>query len=256
MLSKPFTSARSSTSRQWENELLKRGIVDAGGTRSRRHRAGRTTPPPPGRDGSWLRSRVRRSLGRLEHRIPVRAGQMHPQRIGPLTDARDALRAEDGDHAGRDGRAERPTRLPRGRRPAARQARREFRAARQDPRPPARPAPRRPRGRADLPRAGSRRAESRASAGIDREGRRAAAPAPSKKLGLVGCDGKGQEALEGMMGCEHIRNLKIVPGVRITAIADPDERSRGLGKLAAGGECRRIQGLPRAPRCARPSTPS
>jgi myo-inositol 2-dehydrogenase / D-chiro-inositol 1-dehydrogenase len=39
----------------------------------------------------------------------------------------------------------------------------------------------------------------------------------------------------GMMGCEHIRNLKIVPGVRITAIADPDERSRGLGKLAAGG---------------------
>ena len=30
----------------------------------------------------------------------------------------------------------------------------------------------------------------------------------------------------GMMGCEHIRNLKKIPNVKIVAIADPDERSR------------------------------
>ena len=30
----------------------------------------------------------------------------------------------------------------------------------------------------------------------------------------------------GMMGCEHIRNLKKIPDVKIVAIADPDERSR------------------------------
>jgi myo-inositol 2-dehydrogenase / D-chiro-inositol 1-dehydrogenase len=52
----------------------------------------------------------------------------------------------------------------------------------------------------------------------------------------------GSEALRygiigtGMMGCEHIRNLREVPGVRITAIADSDEGSRGWGRLAAGGE--------------------
>ncbi len=40
----------------------------------------------------------------------------------------------------------------------------------------------------------------------------------------------------GMMGCEHIRNLGLVPGVKVTAIADPDERSRGWGRLAAGGD--------------------
>jgi predicted dehydrogenase len=41
----------------------------------------------------------------------------------------------------------------------------------------------------------------------------------------------------GMMGCEHIRNLNAIPGVRVTAIADPHEKSRSLGKLAAGGSC-------------------
>jgi myo-inositol 2-dehydrogenase/D-chiro-inositol 1-dehydrogenase len=40
----------------------------------------------------------------------------------------------------------------------------------------------------------------------------------------------------GMMGCEHIRNLALVPGVKVTALADPDERSRGWGRNAAGAE--------------------
>jgi myo-inositol 2-dehydrogenase/D-chiro-inositol 1-dehydrogenase len=40
----------------------------------------------------------------------------------------------------------------------------------------------------------------------------------------------------GMMGCEHLRYLKELPGARVTAIADPDERSRGYGRLAAGRE--------------------
>jgi myo-inositol 2-dehydrogenase / D-chiro-inositol 1-dehydrogenase len=40
----------------------------------------------------------------------------------------------------------------------------------------------------------------------------------------------------GMMGCEHIRNLREVPGVEITAIADADERSRAWGTLAVGRE--------------------
>jgi predicted dehydrogenase len=51
-------------------------------------------------------------------------------------------------------------------------------------------------------------------------------PADTIQFGVIGT---------GMMGCEHIRNLKVVPGVRVTAIADPDERSRNFGKLAAGG---------------------
>jgi predicted dehydrogenase len=38
----------------------------------------------------------------------------------------------------------------------------------------------------------------------------------------------------GMMGCEHIRNLALVPGVEVTAIADPDARSRAFGRLAVG----------------------
>lgn len=40
----------------------------------------------------------------------------------------------------------------------------------------------------------------------------------------------------GMMGCEHIRNLRALPGVEITALADSDERSRGFGRLALGRE--------------------
>jgi myo-inositol 2-dehydrogenase/D-chiro-inositol 1-dehydrogenase len=38
----------------------------------------------------------------------------------------------------------------------------------------------------------------------------------------------------GMMGCEHIRNLALVPGAKVTAIADPHEASRRWGRLAAG----------------------
>jgi len=38
----------------------------------------------------------------------------------------------------------------------------------------------------------------------------------------------------GMMGCEHIRNLREVPGVEIAALADSDERSRAFGRLALG----------------------
>ncbi|CAG0965520.1 myo-inositol 2-dehydrogenase / D-chiro-inositol 1-dehydrogenase [Myxococcaceae bacterium] len=38
----------------------------------------------------------------------------------------------------------------------------------------------------------------------------------------------------GMMGCEHIRNLRLVPGVRVTAIADRNAQSRAFGKLSAG----------------------
>jgi myo-inositol 2-dehydrogenase/D-chiro-inositol 1-dehydrogenase len=40
----------------------------------------------------------------------------------------------------------------------------------------------------------------------------------------------------GMMGCEHLRNLREVPGIEVVAIADSDERSRAWGKLAAGRE--------------------
>jgi predicted dehydrogenase len=40
----------------------------------------------------------------------------------------------------------------------------------------------------------------------------------------------------GMMGCEHIRSLRELPGAKITALADPNEGSRGWGRLAAGGD--------------------
>ena len=30
----------------------------------------------------------------------------------------------------------------------------------------------------------------------------------------------------GMMGCEHIRNLRRIPNVNVVAIADPNEKSR------------------------------
>ena len=36
----------------------------------------------------------------------------------------------------------------------------------------------------------------------------------------------------GMMGCEHIRNLKKIPDVIISAIADPNESSRAWGLSA------------------------
>jgi len=38
----------------------------------------------------------------------------------------------------------------------------------------------------------------------------------------------------GMMGCEHIRNLDLIDGAEVTAIADSDEQSRGWGRNFAG----------------------
>ncbi|HUI26071.1 MAG TPA: Gfo/Idh/MocA family oxidoreductase [Candidatus Kryptonia bacterium] len=38
----------------------------------------------------------------------------------------------------------------------------------------------------------------------------------------------------GMMGCEHILNIGLIPDARVTAIADPNETSRGWGKSLAG----------------------
>jgi len=40
----------------------------------------------------------------------------------------------------------------------------------------------------------------------------------------------------GMMGCEHIRNLRLLPGVEVAAIADPHPASLAAGRLAAGRE--------------------
>ncbi len=40
----------------------------------------------------------------------------------------------------------------------------------------------------------------------------------------------------GMMGCEHILNLSLIADARVTAIADPNETSRGWGRSAAGAD--------------------
>ena len=48
---------------------------------------------------------------------------------------------------------------------------------------------------------------------------------PTLRYGIIGT---------GMMGCEHIRNLALVPGVEVVALADSNERSRGWGRLAVG----------------------
>jgi len=37
----------------------------------------------------------------------------------------------------------------------------------------------------------------------------------------------------GMMGWEHIRNLALIPGARVTAVADPDPGSREIARAAA-----------------------
>ncbi|WP_171982445.1 Gfo/Idh/MocA family protein [Sphingomonas sp. LM7] len=47
------------------------------------------------------------------------------------------------------------------------------------------------------------------------------------RYGLVGT---------GMMGCEHIRNIRLIPGARITAIADPVEASLGWADASLGDE--------------------
>lgn len=38
----------------------------------------------------------------------------------------------------------------------------------------------------------------------------------------------------GMMGCEHIRNLSLLPGVKVTAVADSSEQSLGWARLSLG----------------------
>jgi predicted dehydrogenase len=40
----------------------------------------------------------------------------------------------------------------------------------------------------------------------------------------------------GMMGCEHIRNIRLIPGARITAIADPVEASLGWADASLGND--------------------
>jgi myo-inositol 2-dehydrogenase / D-chiro-inositol 1-dehydrogenase len=40
----------------------------------------------------------------------------------------------------------------------------------------------------------------------------------------------------GMMGCEHLRNLVSLPGTRVTAVADPVERSRQWAAHALAGQ--------------------
>jgi predicted dehydrogenase len=40
----------------------------------------------------------------------------------------------------------------------------------------------------------------------------------------------------GMMGIEHIMNINIIPGARVTAIADPNEGSREWGRATAEGK--------------------
>jgi myo-inositol 2-dehydrogenase / D-chiro-inositol 1-dehydrogenase len=45
------------------------------------------------------------------------------------------------------------------------------------------------------------------------------------RYGLIGA---------GMMGREHLRNLALIPGSRITALSDPDEGSRAEGARAVG----------------------
>ena len=40
----------------------------------------------------------------------------------------------------------------------------------------------------------------------------------------------------GMMGCEHIRNIRLIPGATITAIADPAETSLRWADAALGDQ--------------------
>jgi predicted dehydrogenase len=45
----------------------------------------------------------------------------------------------------------------------------------------------------------------------------------------------------GMMGFEHIRNLRLLPGARVTALADPHEPSRRLGLAACGEDAKDVE---------------
>ena len=46
------------------------------------------------------------------------------------------------------------------------------------------------------------------------------------RYGLIG---------SGMMGQEHIRNLNLLDGVTVSAVADPDEHMRKLSVQTSGG---------------------
>ncbi len=41
----------------------------------------------------------------------------------------------------------------------------------------------------------------------------------------------------GMMGVEHIENIAVLEGARVTAVSDPDPGSREAGLAAVGGDC-------------------
>ena len=54
-----------------------------------------------------------------------------------------------------------------------------------------------------------------------------AAESGSIRWGIVGA---------GMMGIEHIQNLRITPGAQVVALADPHAPSIARAQAAAGGE--------------------
>lgn len=41
----------------------------------------------------------------------------------------------------------------------------------------------------------------------------------------------------GMMGQEHIRNIRLIPGASVTAVSDPDDGMRRAAIVQAGGDC-------------------
>ena len=53
------------------------------------------------------------------------------------------------------------------------------------------------------------------------------------RYGLIG---------SGMMGQEHIRNLALLEGCKVTAISDPDANMRALSIAATGGGARGFAG--------------
>ena len=48
------------------------------------------------------------------------------------------------------------------------------------------------------------------------------------KLGIIG---------SGMIAHEHIRNIKHIDGVEVTAVADPDETMRNSAQALSGAQC-------------------
>ena len=52
------------------------------------------------------------------------------------------------------------------------------------------------------------------------------------RIGIIG---------SGMMGCEHIRNIKLMPDAVVTALADPSEGSRDMALWALGAAKNDVQ---------------